>query len=142
MLAVADSSFVIAVALATEAAHQTCVMTYRQQQNKILLPQSTLAEVGYLITREGGNQATATFLRRLPETKYRVIPLEAEDFLRTAQLLEEYHTARLDFVDATIIAVAERTKASLILTLDRRDFGIVRPSHLPHFDILPAPDSP
>lgn len=137
MLAVADSSFVVAVALATDKNHAVCATVYRQQQSKIYLPQSTLAEVGYLITREGGNRATAGFLRRLSETRYRIVPLEAEDFLRTAQILHQYADTRVDFVDATIVAVAERVKATRILTLDRRDFGIIRPAHAPHFEILP-----
>lgn len=35
-------------------------------------------------------------------------------------------------------AVAERLKITHILTLDRRDFHIVRPAHSPHFEILPS----
>lgn len=80
MLAIADTGFVVAVALATEQAHEACKAVYLQQQGRIILPQSTVAEVGYLITREGGNLAAANFLYRLSETKYRVVPLEAEDF--------------------------------------------------------------
>ncbi len=137
MLAVADSGFVVAVALATDQTHEQCVSVYRQQQNKIYLPQSTLAETAYLITREGGNRATAAFLRRLPETKYQIVPLEGEDFLRISLLLEQYADSRVDFIDASIVAVAERTKATRIFTIDQRDFRIVRPNHIPHFEILP-----
>ncbi|MDJ1182374.1 hypothetical protein PMH09_04135 [Roseofilum sp. BLCC_M143] len=44
---------------------------------------------------------------------------------------------RLDFVDASIAAVAERINVTRILTLDRRDFTILRPRHCDYFEILP-----
>lgn len=82
------------------------------------MPQSTFAEVAYLLTRSLGNLGLANFLFGLPETRYRIIPLEPEDIFRTAEILKKYADARLDFVDATVIAVAERLNASRILTLD------------------------
>ena len=45
--------------------------------------------------------------------------------------------ALLDTSDAATIAIAEREGIRLVLTLDRRDFGLVRPRHIDHFDILP-----
>jgi predicted nucleic acid-binding protein len=36
-----------------------------------------------------------------------------------------------------VIAVAERLNIVRVLTLDRRDFDMVRPSHIPHFELLP-----
>ncbi len=45
--------------------------------------------------------------------------------------------SRLDFVDATVIAIAERLNITRILTIDKRDFGMVRPTHADAFDLLP-----
>ena len=100
----------------------------------------SLAEVGYMLGRELGNRGFANFLRRLPETKYRVLALEMQDFLRTAEILEQYADSRVDFVDASIAAVAERLKITRILTLDQRDFHVIRPKHSDYFEILPSPD--
>ena len=103
----------------------------------IFLPQTTLAEVGYLLTREGGNRAAVHFLRHLPESKYRVVALTPQDLQRTAELLQQDADSRVDFVDATIIAIAERLRFTRILTLDRRDFSVIRPNHTEYFEILP-----
>jgi len=84
------------------------------------------------------NWGIEDFLRRLPKTKYRVLALEMEDLLRTAEILEQYADTRVDFVDATIAAVAERLKITRILTLDQRDFHIIRPKHIGYFEILPS----
>lgn len=136
MDAVADTSYVLAIAIATQIGHEACLAVHRQQ-NIIYLPQTTLAEVAYLITREAGNRATANFILGLPKTKYRVESLTSNDLERTAKLLQEYADSRVDFVDATVAAVAERHKITQILTLDRRDFHIIRPRHCSHFTLLP-----
>ena len=81
---------------------------------------------------------TAQFLRLLPHRKYKLYALDENDLDRTAQILERYADSRVDFVDATVAAVADNRQITTILTLDRRDFQIVRPKHAPHFEILPA----
>lgn len=136
MSAIADTGFVLAVVVATDKRHAECLAVYRKQK-VIYLPQSTLAEVAYLLTRNGGNEATAYFLHGLPRTKYQLVPLEAVDIVRTAQLLLQYADTRVDFVDITIAAVAERLNITRILTIDQRDFRLLKPVHCPYFEILP-----
>jgi hypothetical protein len=43
---------------------------------------------------------------------------------------------RLDFVDASIVALAERLSIQRILTIDKKDFRIIRPKHCAYFEIL------
>lgn len=126
MVAVADTSYIVAVTLSSEPDHQACLAVH-DQQRIVLVPQSTLTEVAYLITRSLGSRATAEFLRLLPQSKYRLVDLTPEDIRRTSELLFQYADSRLDFVDATIVAVAERLKITQILTLDERDFRMIRP---------------
>jgi uncharacterized protein len=136
MNAVADTGFVIAVAIATDHLHGPCLVSYRRQE-RIYLPQSTLTEVAYLLTRAGGNRVTAQFLNGLARTKYRLVALEDEDLMRTAELLEQYADTRVDFVDITLAAVAERLEIRRILTVDQRDFRILRPRHCEYFEVEP-----
>jgi uncharacterized protein len=136
MIAIADTGFVLAVAVATDKKHADCLAVYRNCST-IYLPQSTLAEVAYMITRVGGNETTAYFLHGLSRTKYQVVPLEAVDIIRTAQLLLQYADARIDFVDVTIAAVAERLNITNILTVDQRDFHLLRPTHCQYFELFP-----
>lgn len=51
--------------------------------------------------------------------------------------MQQYADANLDFVDAIIAAIAERLNITRILTLDQRDFRLIRPHHCEAFDILP-----
>ena len=57
--------------------------------------------------------------------------------VRVHELLQQYASIELDFVDASITALAERLNIRQILTVDARDFHIIRPRHCDYFDILP-----
>ena len=140
MATIADTGFVVALALVTEEAHRACVSVYKRQ-GIIYLPQTTLAEVMYLLTREAGNAVAAHFILTLSATKYRIEPLTSEDIQRSGEIVQQYADSRVDFVDATIIAVAERRNITEILTLDNRDFRMVRPKHCKYFTILPENQS-
>ncbi|MBN8637760.1 MAG: PIN domain-containing protein [Anaerolineae bacterium] len=135
MIAVADTSFVIAVFDIHDEFHEPSLAIYRSHQ-PIYLPQTTLAEIGYFLTKRYGNLTASFFLARFPNTRYRLIPLADEDVARTAEILQKYADTRVDFVDATIAAVAERLNITRVLTLDRRDFSLIRPKHIQQFELL------
>lgn len=59
------------------------------------------------------------------------------DLERVTEILIQYRNSQLDFVDATIVAIAERMNVTTILKLDRRDFGMIRPQRCAYFEILP-----
>jgi predicted nucleic acid-binding protein len=48
-----------------------------------------------------------------------------------------YRDLPLGTVDASLIAACERLDARMIATLDRRHFSVVRPAHVPGFELLP-----
>ena len=50
----------------------------------------------------------------------------------------QYADSRINFVDATVMAVAERFLIKEVLTLDKRDFQIFRPKHCSSLTLLPS----
>ncbi len=136
MVAVADTGFVVGLAISSDQWHAACLNIYRKQ-NRIFLPQTVLAETAYLLARSGGNRAMVKFLSALSRTKYKLTSLQQADIERTSSLLEQYADSRLDFVDSTVAAIAERLGALTILTTDHRDFRIIRPNHTKYFDLQP-----
>jgi uncharacterized protein len=70
----------------------------------------------------------------LPEVTYLV---DATDLERTADIMHAYADFPLGFVDASVVAVAERLGALDVLTTDRRHFGAVRPRHVQGFRLVP-----
>jgi len=106
--------------------HSEVVAVY-QKYTQILLPQTVLAEVTYLLGRDAGILTVVAFLRGMAASRFSLVAL----------ILEKYADSRIDFVDASVMAVAERFNSKTILTLDQRDFSIFRPQHCERFDILP-----
>jgi predicted nucleic acid-binding protein len=89
------------------------------------------------VGRDAGIQTVANFLRGLSASRFQLIELTDRDLLQVAEILEQYQDSRIDFVDATVMAVAERYKITTVLTLDQRDFRLFRPKHCLSFEILP-----
>ena len=63
--------------------------------------------------------------------------LKRDDLTRTADVMSKYADAGLGFVDASVVALAERLQIRELLTTDRRHFSLVRPRHCPHFELRP-----
>ena len=134
--AIADTGFIVALLNRTDDQHLESRAVYLQQQS-ILFPQTVLAEVAYLAGRESGNATVAAFLKGLSVSKLQLSPLVEADLLRVAEILEQYADSRIDFVDATVMAMAERFGLVKVLTLDQRDFRLFRPKHCQAFELLP-----
>ncbi len=77
------------------------------------------------------------FIRQLERSPLRFEQLRKSDLSRIREILKQYADARLDFVDASIVALAERLRIRRILTVDQREFRIIRPRHCDYFELLP-----
>lgn len=134
--AIADTGFVVAVVSKSDSRHQACKRVYFQHTD-ILPLQTVLAEIAYLVEREAGNRAVAHFLQGLGNSRLRMTALTASNISRTAEILNQHADSRIDFVDASVMAMAERHQLKTILTIDRRDFQLFRPKHCESFTLLP-----
>ncbi|MGI2904191.1 type II toxin-antitoxin system VapC family toxin [Tolypothrix sp. VBCCA 56010] len=134
--AVADTGFVVALLNRSDTMHSSVTTVYTKQK-QILLPQTVLAEVAYLVGRNADLATVVAFLKGLSASRFTLIALIDKDVMRVAEILDEYADSRIDFVDASVMAIAERYSIKKILTLDQRDFRLFRPKHCDSFEILP-----
>ena len=96
-----------------------------------------ISEVAYFIAKWLGTRPEVRFLGDLAGGTFIVEPVHPADWLRIAELVARYRDLRLGTVDASVVAAAERLGVVEVATLDRRHFGVVRPSHVPAFTLLP-----
>jgi predicted nucleic acid-binding protein len=136
-IAIGDTSFVIALLNQNDQYHQASCDLY-DRYDQILIPQPNLKEITYLIERLSGNRKVAEFLDYFLTSKLINISLENHDLQRISSLIKTYSDTRLDFADLCVVAIAERYQIQTILTLDHRDFSIVRPQHCDYLTLLPA----
>lgn len=137
MAVLLDSGFLFASLNASEAEHQATIRVLESIREPIVLPVPAITEVAYLLARDIGNEAAADFVASLATTELTLETPLQEDYLRSADILRRYADANLDFVDALIVATAERLNIKRLLTLDRRDFQLIRPKHCVSFELLP-----
>jgi uncharacterized protein len=135
MLAVVDAGPLYAAADGDDQDHEACRSVLSRADLRLVVPALAVAEATYFVGRRLGAPAEAAFLRGLGALD--VEGPSPEDFDRIAQLVETYADFPLGGTDASLIALAERVGADIVITLDRRHFAAVKPNHRDAFQLLP-----
>lgn len=103
--------------------HERAREALRADRGPYVVPAAILAEMAYLIEQRGRPTMLDTFLTDL-ETGLYALDCGEHDFPRIRELVRRYADLPLGFVDAAVIACAER-RGGRVLTLDLRHFGVV-----------------
>ncbi len=109
--------------------HERVAGWWKGNRDPIVIPVAVLPEVCYLLHTRISREAETAFVRAVADGEFVVEPLEPEDIVRAGELLQRYADLDIGFVDATVIATAERLDSTDILTTDRRHFSVVHPRH-------------
>lgn len=117
--------------------HLRIVRFLERSRDELVIPVTVLPEAAYLLAAHLGPEAERKLVQAIVSGEMAVEELTLQDLGRSLELLRRYEDARIGFVDATIVAIAERLKIPRILTTDRRDFSLVRPRHCKEFELLP-----
>ena len=133
--AIVDSGPLIAVANQGDPAHHACLKALQNPRFHLVIPALCVAEATYFIQSRRGSRMEALFLKGLSDFDIR-LPLP-EDWVRIGDLVAEYSNFPLGATDASVIALAERLRTDVVITLDRRHFGSVKPAHCERFRLLP-----
>ncbi len=124
---VADTGAIYALLDRDDSWYQRIVAWWTAAPRRVVLPVSILAEVCYLLqTRARDRGAEARFLRAVAAGEFRIEGLEPADYPRIHELVQDFDTLPLGFVDASVLTVAERLGATEILTTDRRHFTVAK----------------
>ena len=135
MLAVVDAGPLYATADSDDEDHDRCRTILSRADLRLVIPALVIAEATYFVGRRLGPQAEAAFLRGI--RAFDVEGPTAEDLSRIGELVETYPDFPLGGTDASVIALAERLEAEIVITLDRRHFAAVRPRHRDALELLP-----
>jgi predicted nucleic acid-binding protein len=135
--ALLDTSFLFALADSDDRNHERVVEAAQDLAHSLLLPVPVMPEICYLLASRLGHGAMRRFLQELAVSDIDLVPIDRADLRRINELLEQYADSHLDFVDAALVTISERYGVVRILTLDRRDFGMIRPRHCDHFELVP-----
>ena len=134
-----DTGGLVAFADRRDRFHFVCRRFFEEhaQFETLIVPVTVLPEVDYLVSRNMGAEAAASFLEQITTGELQWEFMSVDDFPRITELMRQYADSNIGFADASIVALAERLGIRRIPTLDRRHFGPIRPRHCAALDILP-----
>jgi predicted nucleic acid-binding protein len=137
MPVIVDTGAVVAMFNRRDPSHDAVVRVLGRERSAVHIPQSVIIEAGWLIGQRRSTDRIATLVSGIASSTWRTECLSEQDLARSAEILTSYADSRIDLVDASVVAVAERLRATRIYTLDQRDFSIIRPRHVEAFELLP-----
>jgi len=135
-----DTGPIVAAAASNDAHYHPCadlLTSLRMTGERLLLPATVAAEVGYLLSERVSPAVESAFLRGVADGDFDPVDLTASDYERMAELTARYDDLPLGTTDASVIALAERLDITEVATLDRRHFTTVRPRHVESLTLLP-----
>lgn len=137
MALVLDTGPVVALLDAADPEHERCLAMVEDVGEDLVVPAPVLVEVDYWLLKLFGPAPWETFVEDVANGAYRLHHLDEADLVRAAELERTYESLDLGLVDAAVIATCERLGEEKLATLDRRDFGAVRPAHCERLALLP-----
>ena len=132
-----DTGVIYALADRKDDWHAAAVNFMAEFKGRLFVPSTVVPEACYLLNTYLGQDAEMGFVQALANREMVIEHSTSQDVARIAEILKKYHDANIGFVDASVVALAERLKISGILTTDRRHFAAIKPQHCKGFTLLP-----
>ena len=131
-----DTSALYALLNRRDPSHTAAVAALEGDPGPCLIPGATLGEIAFLV-----EDRLAAFDLLLADVESRAYLLDCgeHDLARTRQLVRRYADLSLGFIDAAVIACAER-RGGRVLTFDLRDFSVVAAEG--SITVAPGPGQP
>jgi predicted nucleic acid-binding protein len=130
-----DTGIVYALADRDDDWHARAVAYVRGLREPVFTTVTVIPEAAYLIRDRLGRKAEQSLVRSIADRELDVEDLNDRDWQRVAELMAKYPD--IGFVDASVIAVAERLRLTAIATTDRRHFAPIKPRHCASFELRP-----
>ena len=132
---VADTGALVALFDRSDRHHDAVRRLYEADPDHWVLPWAILPEVDYLTATHLGPRAQDLWLADLASGAFSVEWGRPDDLAVAERICRRYKNLRVGLVDGVVIAVAERLRATAIVTLDLKHLGAIaikgRPRLLP-----------
>lgn len=132
-----DTSCLYALLDKDDRHHKSTVSFVERTQETLLVPDVILPEISYLVNKYLKVEVEVKLLSSIKAGELALETFLPADLERIIEVISTYKDKKLGFVDAAIVAIAERLNIAKILTLDKH-FRLVRPKHIAAFEIYPV----
>ena len=130
-----DTGALVSLLDRSQAHHEAFARLFTEWNRPVVSTEAVLTEASHLLGAvTGGRQACVDFFLSGGAV---LVPATQASLRRCRELVVQYADLPMDYADATLVALAEDLDANLVLTTDRRDFGVYRIRGRRRFQILP-----
>ena len=137
MRVITDTGALYALMDEDDGWHSEAKKILEEEKLGLILPSTILPEVCYLANKYLSLEAELGFLRSVVEGEIKVEEVNIKDYRSALNYMEKYKDINIGFVDATLIAVAERLEINTLFTTDRRHFSQIKTKKGKSFNLLP-----
>src|SRR5207302_9110765 len=138
MAIVADSGAIYALYDKRDSTHAAVRAVVEEERDRIYVPSVILGEIDYFLRGRIGTNGVLRFLTDLANRAFLIEEFTVDDVQRCGEILVKYADLNLGLCDASVVATAERLETDTILTVDVRDFRVIRTAQGRAFRLLPA----
>jgi predicted nucleic acid-binding protein len=129
-----DTGALVSLLDRSQAHHETCAAWFDDWTGAVVSTEAVLTEATHLLSgTAGGREACVEFFLAGGAT---LVPSDEASLRRCHALLRQYGDMRMDFADATLVALAEELGARKVFTLDA-DFDVYRLPRRARFELVP-----
>lgn len=131
-----DAGPLIALLDRSDRNHEACRRALSEIRAPLLTVWPVVTEAAYLL---GSVSAPAQdkLLEMIQQRAVGLLAQGSEDLPRMRELMRKYKDLPMDMADAALVRAAEKEGLTTVMTTDRKDFRVYRPSHLRSFQLLP-----
>ena len=134
---IVDTSALLAFFDTDEPDHAAVTTVVETATEPLVISPYVVAELDYLVASRLGVSAELAVLRELAGGAWDLAAFGAEDLAQAHAVVERYADQSIGLADASNVILAARYQTRTVVTLDRRNFGVVRPIGGGSFRILP-----
>lgn len=119
---IVDTGFLVALYIRGDALHESAVEFLRQQAGTLISVTAVVVETSFFLDALGKRE----FLSWISRNGLEVFEIPVGDYSGIAPYIDKYADQDIDFADAALVWLANRTGEREILTVDEKDFSIYR----------------
>lgn len=135
---IADTSGLYAAYNNKQPEHRDVAAAVDHAEHPLVVSPYVLTELDYLMRTRMSVAAEAAMLEDVAAGAFEVAELRDGELAQVVALIEQYANRNLGLADAANVVLAARYRTTRILTLDERDYRVVRPLWGEAFQILPV----
>jgi hypothetical protein len=130
-----DTGALVSLLDRSQSRHAEFKAFFERWRGPVVSTEAVLTEATHLLGRvPGGAHACGAFFL---EGGAVLVPSTASSLRRCRDLMLAYRDQPMDYADATVVVLAEELRTNLVLTTDRRDFGVYRVDGKRRFAVKP-----